>query len=141
MGYSVRNLEKEYGEKETLRVFQEGRIEDRIPSYIKELYSKNRTEGEETKQIYDELQAELGENREANEAWTVVARGKAASMKDVLDASFRLDATFGEVNGIVSREKRGFWRWVRRNWRKIVRVVVTIGSALLQNSRNQYSMG
>lgn len=64
----MRDMVGKYGEKETLRVFQEGRIEDRIPSYIDEIYYRNETEGEETKQIYAELQNELIFNRDANQA-------------------------------------------------------------------------
>ncbi|OXA55105.1 uncharacterized protein LOC110849786 [Folsomia candida] len=128
LGDSMRNIIAKYGEKETLRVFQEGRIEARISSYIDELFYRNRTEGEETKRIYAELQDALSDNREANEAWDIVARGKGENLEVVIGAAYRLDAILGEE---VSGSRRGFWDWVKKNWKTIVQVTVAVVELLV----------
>lgn len=80
LGACIGEIAAEYGEREMLRAFHEGKIEDGIPAAIDELYYANKTEWEETKQAYSELPDELSVNREANEAWGIVARGKGENL-------------------------------------------------------------
>ncbi|XP_021964259.1 uncharacterized protein LOC110859607 [Folsomia candida] len=130
LGACTGDLVAEYGERESFRAFQEGKIEDSIPAAIDELYGTNKTEVEETKQAYSEFQDELAVNREANEAWNIVARGKGENMEVVMDAGFRLDAMLGgEEKGIVSVR---FWGWLKRNCKKIVKIVIIVVRAFLK---------
>ncbi|OXA55230.1 uncharacterized protein LOC110848744 isoform X2 [Folsomia candida] len=142
LGDFTRNFASKHGEKVALTVFQEGNIEARIPLYIKDLSRRNRTQAKETAQIYADLQEQLSVDEKANEAWTVVTRGKAGSMGDVIDAAYRLDASLGEGNGtaestgmVSGRQRRGFWRWLRRNWRTIVRVIIAVVQAVQNGNR------
>lgn len=131
MAACTRDLVGEYGERDSIKVFQEGKIEERIPSYIDELYYTNKTEGEETKQAYSELQNELTMNKEAKAAWDIVARGKGENMEGVMDAAHRLDVLLGgDERELVSAR---FWGWVRKYWKKIVKAIIIIVRAIFKS--------